>query len=140
MSPTATAWEAIEDPAVLGEVLDGIALLAEILERERTAVAALDPVRLAELAERKGPLVDLLRRLAETRSPSRPAPMAERSLREHVRAASVRLLAQAEANAALLNDAIHALSEALGIEQEAGTYDAHARLGRRVRAFAGRRV
>lgn len=135
-----TAWETIDDPRALGEALDDISSLTEILERERVAVAALDPSRLSELAEQKQELMARLRRLAETPPVRGAGPRATRELRQNVRTAVEGLMAQAEANAALLNDAIHALSAALGIEQEAGTYDAHARMRRRVRVLAGSSV
>ena len=87
-----TAWETIDDPRALGEALEGISTLAEILERERTAVAALDPARLAELADEKGPLVERLRRLSVTPVVSpRLGAAAGTDLQHHVRTAAVRL-------------------------------------------------
>lgn len=132
-----TAWETIDDPRALGAALDDISSLTELLERERAAVAALDPAKLTELAELKHPLMERLQQLAQTPPRRGSGPRASRELRQNVRTAVEGLMAQAEANAALLNDAIHALSAALGIEQEAGTYDAHARMRRRVRVLAG---
>ena len=135
-----TAWETIDDPRSLDEALEGIDALAAILEQERAAVATLDATRLAAIADEKAPLIERLRRLAKAPPAARPSSPDGRRIKEQVREAAVQLLAQAEANAALLNDAIHALSAALGVEQEAGTYDAHARMRRRVQAFAGRRA
>jgi len=139
-----TAFETLDDPRALGQALAEIGALSALLEKERRAVAVLDPRELREIGEQKAPLVERLQAL--TRAAAQPdlrvaaAGDVRSPLRAQVRDAAGRLLAQAEANAALLNDAIHALSAALGIEQEMGTYDARARVQRRVRAFARKRA
>lgn len=136
-----TAWESLDDPRALSAALGRIVDLSQLLERERHAVSALDPAGLARLAEQKVKLLDGLRDLiALPGSPSRPRPRQHQALRDEVRVAALRLSALAEANLALLSDAIRTMSSALGIEQETGTYDARARITRRIRPFAGKRA
>lgn len=121
--------------AELSAALEAIVALSDVLVRERAAVAKLDAEALDELAVDKERLVARLRPIELLASS-----IADPRLRAQVREAARKLRAQAEANAALLGDAITAISEALGLRQSTGTYDAHARLRSGVRAWVGKRA
>lgn len=108
--------------------------LESVLEQERAAVSALKVDALPALVSEKALLSE---RLRETLSRfSKDAGSYRKSLepvfedkRRRVRAAAVRVLANAEANRLLLADAVSAMAEVRGMTRSTGTYDARARLG-----------
>jgi hypothetical protein len=99
--------------------------LEGLLEQERAAVGALDRAALCRVSEQKLLVLQQVREgLAALGSPPGAA----------LSAACARLLAHAEANAALLEDAWATVAQALGLRELAGTYDARARQRDHVRA------
>ncbi len=112
--------------------LDAVLELSKLLDQERKAVAALDAAQLVELAEAKAALTV---RLSELPLPDPADPMYP-----GFRKACRMMIAHAEANQALLDDAASAMTEALGLAPEAGTYDARAKKHERSRAHSARDV
>lgn len=127
-SASSTTAEPGDDAA-----LQAIQALEALLHEERGVVAALRPDRLPELLERKLALAEQVRAALAT-LPARAAGAHERpdpeweARRLRLRAAATRVLAGAEANRLLLQDAVAALAEVRGVDAPAGTYDAHARM------------
>jgi len=106
----------------LGTIVD----LERLLVRERDAARVLDTNALVAISEQKQAMAAELRSLL-AQAPCSPA----------VRAAVARLGALAEANAALLSDAVAMMSESLGLREDSGTYDARARRQASTRARTG---
>jgi hypothetical protein len=86
--------------------------LAALLHRERRAIATLDLGALEVIAAEKMQLIETLRNRD-------PAPAAA-DVRE--------ILREAEANRALITDALEAIKSALGLSDRTGTYDGRARV------------
>ena len=124
-------------------VLRLIGALEETLRRERVAIARLDPAAIDAIAEEKtrltGELGPALAALAG--ASSRFVSMHKEQLREEVRRLAARLCATAEANRALLDDAIDMIASARGLKtQETGAYDHRARVTQRLRTSGGTRI
>lgn len=98
--------------------------LIELLRDERRAIASVDFVRLNEIAEKKQSLLETLR--------DGPMPPSKSELS--------RVMAEAEANRALLNDAVSTLKEYLGIGDAPGTYDARAKMRARAGSLVGTKL
>jgi hypothetical protein len=100
----------------------GLLALEQLLQQERVAVIALDGAALGEIAQKKADLMTAL----------------SGSVSAGERPQLLKLAARAEANLALINDAMNAIAESLGIRRESGTYDGRARMRQRVRACVGK--
>ena len=100
--------------------------LVEILKEERSAIGQLDTARLVTLVEEKESLVNLMVR--ET------LPSKEEAT--HV----ARVLAEARANAMLIETAIDLLTEHLGQNGEGPTYDQRGRISRSAASAARTRI
>lgn len=116
----------------LVNAFDAVVELSKLLADERKAVAALDAPRLMELAEAKAALAERLSAL--------PIPDPEHMMYPAFQSACQAMIAQAAANQVLLDDASAAMTEALGLAPEAGTYDARAKKHERARAHSARDV
>jgi hypothetical protein len=124
-------------------VLRLIGALEETLRRERAAIARLDPAAIDAIAEEKTRLTaELGPALAALEgASSRFVGMHREQLREEVRRLAARLVATAEANRALLDDAIDLIASARGLKtQETGAYDNRARVTQRLRTSGGTRI
>jgi len=123
------------EESALGAVAD----LKDVLARERAAISRLDAGALETLAQEKRAAADALQCILHPNGPTvRPAgepPVAER---RRLRNALLGLRGEAEANRALLDDAIGAIAEARGLYRDSGTYDARARRRHSYTARAGR--
>lgn len=120
---------------IVSKVLIGIGAICDVLQKERGALIALDAAELGAIARQKQELVD---RLAGALNGEDVTVKAEGNAR--FLDAAVHLASEARANDLLLNDAISAISERLGLSGEHRTYDAHARVGLYVRPGASKRV
>jgi hypothetical protein len=124
-------------------VLRLIGALEETLRRERVAIARLDPAAIDAIAEEKTRLTAELGPALATLegASSRFVGMHKEQLREEVRRLATRLVATAEANRALLDDAIDMIASARGLKtQETGAYDNRARVTQRLRTSGGTRI
>src|SRR5262245_10425627 len=102
--------------------LEAVADLKDVLARERVAISRLDAGTLERLALEKRIAADTLQRVLYPAG-DEPAVADRRRVRE----ALTGLRDEAEANRALLDDAIAAIAEARGLARDRGTYDARAR-------------
>lgn len=136
------AAEAQGDPDV-EPVLRLIGALEQTLRRERAAIGRLDAGAIDAIAEEKTRLTaELGPALAALEGASaRFVGLHREQLREEVRRLAARLCATAEANRALLDDAIDMIASARGLKpQETGAYDHRARVTQRVRTSGGTRI
>jgi len=102
--------------------LEAVADLKDVLARERVAISRLDAGTLEKLSLEKRAAADVLQRILHPTG-DEPAVADRRRVRE----ALTGLRDEAEANRALLDDAISAIAEARGLARDSGTYDARAR-------------
>jgi hypothetical protein len=121
-----------------------IGALEETLRRERAAIGRLDAAAIDAIAEEKARLTaELGPALAALEGASaRFVSMHREQLREEVRRLAARLVATAEANRALLDDAIDLIASARGLKttQDSGAYDNRARVTQRLRTSGGTRI
>lgn len=85
--------------------------LSELLREERQAIAKIDLAALSSLASKKESLIEALSRDRSAIDPD----------------AMRKLLAEADANRMLINDALESLREMLGGDDKSGLYDSRAR-------------
>ena len=105
-----------------------VAGLTGMLARERTAISRLDSGALELLALEKRAAADALQDILHPAGPTvRPAGDPPVAQRRALRNALLGLRGEAEANRALLDDAIGAIAEVRGLYRDSGTYDARAR-------------
>jgi flagellar biosynthesis/type III secretory pathway chaperone len=136
-------WVHLDDLNDLRDASRLLKALESSLGRERRAVATLDAQALSCISEEKRAIAVELSMLGQRAT--HPGSVVVRNdseqhtvLRREVRALVERVRAVAHANAALLRDAIDAVSDALGIEHSAATYDHRARRVDALRAFTGK--
>lgn len=123
-----------ESEAVVAPLPRELAALLDLLQRERAAIAALDAQTLRDLVPEKERAAQ---RLAEALDAWKNTPGADIAA---LAPSLHRAAAWAAANRALIDETLEALSDALGGEEGAGTYDAHARLRRRSRSYTDKRL
>ena len=126
MSPAAVQ-RAIDAGADLSTLRGLLLELAAVLDEERAAVARLDTAALIAANDHKQELARTIQQLgdrARDRATDRRLP--DSHARDEVRAMAIRVRASALANGALLADAVRAANEALGLGDEATTYDRRA--------------
>jgi hypothetical protein len=124
-------------------VLRLIAALEKTLRDERAAIAKLDAAAIDVVGQEKLRLTgELGPALAQLESGSaRFVSLHREELREEVRRLAGRLCATAEANRALLDDAIDMIARARGLKTpETGAYDSRARVTQRLRTSGGTRI
>jgi hypothetical protein len=124
-------------------VLRLIGALEQTLRRERQAIAKLDGEAIDTIAAEKAKLTgELGPALAALESGNaRFVGLHREQLRDEVRRLAHRLVATAEANRALLDDAIDMIARARGLKtQETGAYDSRARVTQRLRTSGGTRI
>ncbi len=122
-----------------------IAKLEDTLRRERAAIAQLDAALVESIAQEKQTLaVELAEALAPTAGEAGQARFAgahHEQLRRELRRLATRLLASAEANRALLADAIDSIASARGLQApQTGAYDSRARITQRLATGGGKRI
>jgi flagellar biosynthesis/type III secretory pathway chaperone len=98
--------------------------LTELLREERQAIATIDLNRLSVIAEKKQTLIEAMQR--------GPLAASKKEL--------AKLMAEAEANRALIHDAVSTLKEMLGISDGPGTYDARAKMRARASSLVGTKL
>ena len=133
----------LHNDADVEPVLRLIGALEETLRRERQAIAKLDGEAIEAIAAEKTKLTtELGPALAALESGNvHFVGLHREQLRDEVRRLARRLVATAEANRALLDDAIDMMARARGLKtQETGAYDSRARVSQRLRTSGGTRI
>ncbi len=139
-------WEAVDDVDALARVRALLEELGAVLVAERDAIAKLASETITALTSDKERILVELAAIAQrfpsevedretvTRRASEPV----RALRQDIALQGMRVRLSAQANAALLLDAVDAVSGVLGLGGEAETYDRHARKLSRSRNLGGK--
>ena len=128
--------------ATLGRL---IGALDDVLRRERAAIAKLDAPAVEAIAQEKQALAA---ELAALMTPPQGEPIVARfgsaagnAAQKELRRLAARLVASAEANRALLDDAIDSIATARGLKTpQTGAYDARARVTSRLRIGGGKQI
>lgn len=138
-------WQAVEDEADLREVRRILDHLDETLDRERTAVATLDPMALTRIGQEKQRATEDLQAILDRALDSDPAVAVVRrdddvmrALRIEVERRLIEVRAAATVNATLLAETASAVAEALGLRTENNTYDARARVRNELTRFTAK--
>ncbi len=122
-----------------------MAELDDVLRRERAAICKLDSAGVEALTSHKQELAEQLALLLTpapgTSIVARSTSPEQELIRKQLRRQTVRLLASAEANRALLEDAIDSIASARGLRPAtSGAYDSRARVTQRVRTVGAKRI
>jgi hypothetical protein len=125
----------VEELSDLREFRALLSALEDHLREQRVAVGRLDSQALAKATAEEERAAERLA-LAIDRAATEPRPdpgdAESERLREEIRRAARRVVAQAQVNAVLVSDTAEAVADTLGVRNDAGTYDRHARRASRL--------